>query len=283
MNAGASLVSVIVPTRNSARTLESCLISIRSQAYKPIELIVVDNASTDQTVEIAKLHADLVEAFGPERSAQRNRGARLAHGAHLLFIDSDMRVASNVVGECMDVVRTRHARGVVIPELSVGEGFLARCRAFERSCYVGDDMVEAARFFPRPVFEAVGGFDESLDAFEDWDLSMRIGVGSSLPRVRSYITHDEGELRLRAVMAKKRLYGASFLRYWRKHSRSALGKANPLFRPAFLRNWPKFVGHPVLATGVIVLKSLEAAAATWGLVEGQLGARRERGSRPRSS
>ncbi len=270
------LVSVIVPTRNSARTLESCLESIRLQVYEAIELIVVDNRSTDETLVIAARYCDRVESFGPERSAQRNRGTRLSRGDYLLFIDSDMELAPSVVAECVAAVMETGAPGAVIPEISIGQGFVARCRALERSCYVGDDAIEAARFFTREAFDASGGFDEDLTGPEDWDLSMRIAGGGHLPRTASYISHDEGRLRLRAVLVKKRYYATSSLRYWRKHGRSATGQANLVFRPAFLRNWRRLVPHPVLTIGFLSIKSLEAAAVLWGIVEEQVDNRGNR-------
>jgi glycosyltransferase involved in cell wall biosynthesis len=273
------LVSVIVPTRNSGRTLEACLNSIRSQHYRPVELVVVDNGSTDRTLQIARDLADIVENWGPERSAQRNRGARVAHGDFVLFVDSDMTLSPEVVGDCVDVLRSNNTPGAIIPEVSVGEGFLAHCRALERSCYDGDDTIEAARFFARAPFEASAGYDENLVAFEDWDLSNRIGAGSHLPRTVSHITHDEGRLRLRTVLAKKRLYGRSFVYFSRKHGKSTLGQANVIFRPAFLRNWQRLVRHPLLTAGFLSLKGLEAAAGLWGFLESR--ARRAGGdSRP---
>jgi glycosyltransferase involved in cell wall biosynthesis len=276
MSEGGSWVSVIVTTRNSDRTLGRCLESVRSQSYEPLELIVIDNGSIDQTLTIASRHSDVLDSFGPERSAQRNRGTRLARGDYLLFIDSDMALAPSVVAECVAAVMDTGAPGVVIPELSVGEGFLARCRALERSCYVGDDAIEAARFFTREAFDASGGFDEDLTGPEDWDLSMRIAGGGHLARTASYISHDEGRLRLRAVLEKKRYYATSSLRYWRKHGQSATGQANLVFRPAFLRNWRRLVRHPVLTIGFLSIKSLEAAAVLWGIVEGQVDNRGNR-------
>lgn len=263
----AGLVSVIVPTRNSSRTLAACLMSVRAQLYHSIELIVVDNGSSDSTVEIAKDHANVVERWGPERSAQRNRGAQISHGEYLLFVDSDMTLMPPVVGECVDILRTIRGPGVVIPEISFGEGFWAHCRALERSCYRGDDSVEAARFFPRALFEAAGGFDENLTGPEDWDLSARIAAGQRLPRTASQISHDEGRLQLGAVLIKKRYYARSFVRYWHKGGRATHGQVNVILRPAFLRNWRRLVPHPILAAGILSLKSLEAAAGLWGLVE----------------
>ena len=265
MNERLATVSVIVPTRNSARTLEACLASIRRQDYNAIELIVVDNHSTDQTLQIASGNADVVDTFGPERSAQRNRGAHLSHGEFLLFIDSDMTLAPQIVRECVDIVRTSGAPAVIIPEVSVGEGFWARCRALERSCYVGDDSIEAARFVSRTDFDTAGGYDENLIAMEDWDLSIRIAAGRRLPRTLAFITHDEGRLRLGMVLSKKRYYASSGIAYWRKHGRPSLTQANLIFRPAYFRNWRRLARHPVLTLGFFSLKSLEASAGAWGL------------------
>src|ERR1051325_3857701 len=99
--ASERLVSVIVPTRNSAQTLEACLASVRRQSHPSIELVVVDRMSTDQTLAIAARFADIVENYGVERSSQRNRGAELAHGEYLLFIDSDMILTDEVVTSCI--------------------------------------------------------------------------------------------------------------------------------------------------------------------------------------
>jgi len=254
------MVSVIVPTRNSARTLASCLASIRAQRAVEIELIVVDNASSDVTPNIAYGYADVVTTRGPERSAQRNFGASIAKGDHLFFVDSDMVLTPNLVSECAAILIETQAPAVIVPEVSVGQGFWAACRALERRCYVGDDLVEAARFFRRSTFDAAEGFDEQLLGGEDWDLSARVAQGMRLPRSVGHLIHDEGRLRLVVVLAKKRYYAGSFLAYWRKHPRLAISQAR-VVRPAFFRNWKTLMRHPVLTTGVILMKVLEMSAA----------------------
>lgn len=276
------LVSVIVVTRNSTRTLDDCLASIRNQTYTPIELIVVDNGSTDETLSVARRYSDIVETFGPERSAQRNRGAESSHGEYVLFIDSDMHLSPGVVRDCVDAMVGTKAPGVVIPEVSVGEGFLARSRALERRCYVGDDEIESARFFSKKAFDAAGGFDERLTGTEDKDLMVRVAVGRRLPRTSSYITHYEGRVRIGPLIDKRRYYTVSSVHYWHKHGRSSVRQANIIFRPAFIRNWRLLARHPLLTSGILFLKTLETLGIAWGLAEAWVGALGRRGAAPTS-
>jgi glycosyltransferase involved in cell wall biosynthesis len=259
------MVSVVVPTRNSERTIEACLSSVRAQTYRPIELIVVDNNSADATAAIASRLSDSVLTAGPERCAQRNVGARVARGSHLLFVDSDMVLEPQVVLECVELADAG-ADAVVIPERSFGEGFWARCKMLERSCYVGDEAIEAARFFSRALFETVGGYDEDLTAAEDWDLHERVRRGARrIARTRAFIHHDEGHLRLGQLLAKKFRYGTTIDAYLAKHPGLARRQLR-LFRPAFGRHGRRLVRQPVVAAGMVVMKTAEVAAGATGLL-----------------
>jgi glycosyltransferase involved in cell wall biosynthesis len=263
----SALVTVVVPTRNSAAHIGPCLESIRAQSYEPIELVVVDNHSTDGTEELARELADQVLLIGPERSAQRNEGARAGSGDYLLFIDSDMALERDVVAQCVEAVRADPARTVVvIPEVSVGTGFWARCKALERSCYVGDETIEAARFFPAELFRELGGFDERLPAGpEDWDLHERARLaGASVARTPAFISHDEGALRLGRTVAKKFHYGGSMGEYMRRHPQLARRQLR-VVRPAFVREWRTLAREPVVAVGMLFMKGLEFGAGAAGL------------------
>jgi glycosyltransferase involved in cell wall biosynthesis len=259
------LVSVIVPTRNSGTTLGTCLRSVRAQTHPNVETIVVDNSSTDDTAEIALRFGQVVERYGPERSAQRNRGASLSRGAFLLFIDSDMQLGPDVVADCIETIDATQSAGVIIPEVSSGQGFWARCRQLERSCYPGDDLVESARFFRRETFFTVGGFDENLTGPEDWDLSRRVASAGPLGRCSAQITHLEGSLRLFDILGRRRYYGPGYWKYLRKHGSGTLKQANVLARPAFLRNWRRLLSHPLMAGGLLSLKVMELWAVGLGI------------------
>jgi glycosyltransferase involved in cell wall biosynthesis len=259
-------VSVIVPTRNSAETLGLCLESITQQSHPSIELIVVDNQSSDSTLEISQAYTDKVFTRGPERSAQRNYGAGLASGQLLLFIDSDMVLSRDVVSACVATMgNTPGAGGIIIPERTLGKGYWARCKALERSCYVGDDAIEAARCFHRDVFGVLGGYDEALTGPEDWDLSQRAALLGKLVRVSEYITHLEGGLTLLGTMRSKFYYGKTMHRYIAKGYAGGARRFS-LIRPAFLRAYRRLIAQPHLAAGILIIKACEGLAGVAGLV-----------------
>ena len=266
------LVAAVVPTRNNGDTIEPCLRSLLGQTY-PTVVIVVDNHSDDGTREIAHRLGVTVTEFGPERSAQRNEGARLSPRVRwLLFVDSDMTLDPQVIGSCIELSRTHGAAAVVVQERSVGVGFLARCRALEKACYEGDGSVEALRFVDRDLFWRVGGFDEALNAGEDWDLHERVTqTGATIARLPVGITHHEGRVGLAESFKKKRYYGRSMPHYLAKHPERARTQLVP-WRSAFLRNWRMLCRHPVLSFGLMVLKTVEAS----GLLVGAMGALREK-------
>ena len=268
-------VTIIVPTINSAQTLRACLASIAHQSYTNIELIVIDKFSTDGTSDIAKEYTPHVYSFGPERCAQRNEGARRATGDYVLFIDCDMELSPEVVRECVTEVESRKSItsiksivGVIIPEESFGEGFWAECKKLERSFYVGVAWMEAARFFPKKVFDAVGGYDEQLVSGEDWDLSQRVAATGSIARIPSFICHNEGHLRLSKTIKKKFHYARMFARYIAKREHTPVTqKQTGIFARygLFFREPIKLFASPLHGIGMLFMKTCEFAAGGIGI------------------
>lgn len=250
------LVSVVVPTFNSERFLRRCLQSIRCQKYPRIDIIVIDNWSTDRTRQIAESLGARVVSLKGIRSKARNVGVGLATGKFVFSIDSDMELTQNVVSEC--VVKAESGfDAVIIPEISFGEGFWAKCRALEKTCYIGDDLIEAARFFRKGVFERAGGYDSRLVFGEDWDLNQRIRkAGFRIGRISAVIKHNEGRLSLRESALKKHYYGKTLDLYRRKHPEEAKQQLK-LLRPAFYRNWRKLKKEPINALGMLFMKTCE--------------------------
>src|SRR5262249_43903984 len=99
------LLSVIVPARNCPQQLRECLLSLRASRREECEVIVVDDASTDATPAVAaEFGAGCVRMesrSGP--AAARNRGAEVARGCYLLFVDADVCVSPDTVGDIVAV------------------------------------------------------------------------------------------------------------------------------------------------------------------------------------
>jgi glycosyltransferase involved in cell wall biosynthesis len=263
MKDSCCLVSIVIPTLNSGKYLASCLQSIRKQTYLNIETIIVDSFSTDPTVKIAeKYNAKTIFCRGI-RSEARNVGVKVSKGEFILCLDSDMQLTPNVINECVDSARNGFD-AIVIPELSVGEGFWAKCKTLEKLCYNEDDLIEASRFFRRAIFESIHGYDPELEAGEDWDLHQRIlKFGGHVGRVHSVINHNEGHLSLKTSISKKYYYGKTLDRYILKNPDVAK-KQLSIFRPAFFRCRRKLAQDPVHAMGLIIMKTCEYIAAEVG-------------------
>jgi glycosyltransferase involved in cell wall biosynthesis len=255
-----TIVSVIVATKNSASTLKACLKSIRKQTHPSIELLVIDNFSTDETPKISRAYADIFEQKGPERSAQRNYGASRAKGEYVVFIDSDMELSPTVIAEAVQALNTAGTTGVIIPEESFGKGFWAQCKKLERSFYVGVSYMEAARFFRTRTFRKVGGYNADLVSGEDWDLSQRIEHLGKLGRTQAYIYHNEGHISLLKTIQKKYYYAQKFSAY-QATNRGAnnLSKQTGLIGRywLFLSHPWRLFRNPLLGFGMLFMKTCE--------------------------
>ncbi len=267
------LVSVIVPTYNSAKFLGKCLRSIKNQTYPNIELIVVDNSSTDNTKEVARRFTKIVFNRGSERSAQRNFGARESKGKYLVFIDSDMQLSKDVVKDCAErTTQEKNVKALVIPEKSFGKGFWARCKRLEKSFYVGVDWMEAARFFEKKIFLTVGGYDEKLISGEDWDLSQRIEKKCAIDRVDKFIFHNERETNLARTIWKKFYYSRHFAGYVKKGCNKGKVKRQTgimMRYKLFLTSPTKLLKDPLVGIGMLLMKTCELGFGGVGYLVGR--------------
>ncbi|MFX0206350.1 MAG: glycosyltransferase, partial [Candidatus Hodarchaeota archaeon] len=222
------LVSIIIPAFNEEAVIGRLLKSISTQSYSRLEVLIVDDGSTDKTVKIARKYTDKVfERRHAERSVQRNFGAKRAKGKYLLFLDADMELEKGVVKECVEKMESDKRIGsIVIPEKSVAKTFWEKVKAYERSFYnlEGDSTTDAARFFSKEAFKKAGGYDETITGPEDWDLPETVkNLGYKIGRVKAKINHFERIPSLRSLLKKKYYYALKSHRYLSKHDISPVG------------------------------------------------------------
>jgi glycosyltransferase involved in cell wall biosynthesis len=265
------LVSVIITTKNEEKNIARCLRSIADQAYpkEKLEIVVVDNYSTDKTRKIAENFSPLsVKIFnkGPERSAQRNFGARNSRGFFFLFLDADMSLSGKVIKECVEKAkRDKNLAGLFVPEKIRGGGFWGSVRNLERSCYDGT-AIDAVRFVRRDVFFEVGGFDESLTGPEDWDFDKRVREQGRVALVQAPLYHNEVEFKIKKYLEKKKYYSRDFEKYIRKWGRNDPDIRKQFgfcyrYAGVFTENgkWKRLIRRPFLALGVYFLRILVGA------------------------
>lgn len=261
------LVSVVITTKNEEKNIERCLRSIKNQSYpqNKIEIIVVDNNSTDKTKEIAEKFTEKVFNKGPERSAQRNFGIKKAKGKYILFLDADMSLSEKVIEECVDKFLedgNKNLVGLYIPERILGDSYWCKVRDFERSFYNGT-VIDCVRFFPKKIWEKAGGFDENLTGPEDWDFDKKVRNTGKTDIVKSKIYHNESDFSIIKYLKGKSYYAKSFDKYinkWGKDDPDIKKQFGLWYRyfGVFLENgkWKKMIRYPVSAISLLILKIL---------------------------
>jgi len=262
------LVSIVVPTYNSRTTLKRLLESIKNQTYKNIEVIIVDNYSTDGTAELARKMGAKVILARSERAKAKNIGLKEAKGDYVLFIDSDMELTPRVVEEAVAKASTNNKiGGIIIPEITVGNTLIAKIRRYERKFYEGT-AIESARFFPRELALRAGGYDEDIVFYEEATLPLKIArMGYDVTaRINQPIIHHEENLTLIKLLKKKYYYAKTAKKYLKRYPELAKNQVSPLKRYWIFISNPKFWKQPHLALAVLGLKTLEYAAAALGYI-----------------
>lgn len=247
-------VSFIVPALNEERHIGRCLDSIRGlqlpENVQGVEIIVVDNRSTDRTAEISRAGGAIVEDVVPGRpSCARNAGVRRSKGEWLAFIDADCELPSNWLTVC-----GAHLLGdeKVVAAAGVMQGPAGNASWVERSWYEighrsGTTSVRNVRWLPtfnllvkRDAFDAAGGFDESLATCEDCDLGYRLEkLGTLVVDPRAQVVH-RGESRSLGELFRREA--------WRTRGNVQLALMRPFDGP----NWLSLLFPPGAILGLFV-------------------------------
>jgi glycosyltransferase involved in cell wall biosynthesis len=190
----SKLISVILPTRNRAATLGRAIASVLGQSYADLELIIVDDGSTDRTPELLREWAGDVRVravASPRRgaAAARNHGVSIARGRYLAFQDSDDEWLPDKLQRVMSAFRdagpeTAVVYGDMIQVLPDGSRTEFKAPVVEQGWLIDDATNDfqvmrigiQAAVIKRECFEAAGGFDEALPRYIDMELFARLAL-----------------------------------------------------------------------------------------------------------
>jgi len=183
-------ISVLIPTYNYARYLPQAIDSVLAQTYAPLEVLVVDDGSTDDTPQVLAAYGNRIRAIRQDNqgvAAARNTGVAAARGEYVALLDSDdlwlprkleLQIARfesdpslgfvHCGAETFDGDRTL---GVLVDGM---EGWVRE--AILRLDRVVIPVPGSGTVLPKRVIEEVGGFDVRLPPSDDWDLCYRIAA-----------------------------------------------------------------------------------------------------------
>ena len=175
------LVSVIIPTYNYGKYLRQCIESALKQTYPKVEVIVVDDGSTDATSDIvADYNVKYIFQSNQGTSAAMNNGIRLSKGEFFLTLSgSDDMLGKQYVSKAMKEILSDNRIGLVytgVANFGDRNGVVMPRKLYHRfSILVGGWVgIIGCALTRREAFESVEGFDSSLPAYEDLDLVPRL-------------------------------------------------------------------------------------------------------------
>jgi len=266
-------VSVIVPTYNSCDTLPQCLESIKRQNYHFYEIIIVDNYSTDSTVEIAERYRPEIIFHRGNAASARNVGIANSSGKYVLLLDSDQIVSKTLTGECVRICEKLDVGIVMVPETFIGRGFWSSCSAAWKNLYFvlsknyanEEALGYEPRFFVKGHMKSTGFFNEELVWGEDYEFYLRLKrTHVKEAWCRSRIYHYEPK-KLVQILQKDYRYGKSMSNLHRINRRISLLliKQTYLTLKAVPKNPPRSFLSRI---GIFILLSFRTLATIAGLL-----------------
>lgn len=230
------MISIIIPTYNEEKLIESTLRQFENKITVPYELIVADGGSTDRTVEIAKAYATKVvpvsgaEGAHPTIARGRNTGAQAATGDFFVFLDADCRVESPETFFPAALAQFEHNPKLVALSSAIkvlpsvarpADDFF--CAIMNGVYYILNNVLRIGsasgefQMIRATAFRAVNGFEEHLVAAEDAHMFYRLSKVGRAKMDPDLVVYDDGRhpheigwLRLLSLWAMNTIYVALF-------------------------------------------------------------------------
>lgn len=222
------LVSVIIPCYNTAEYIQETLDSVFNQTYQNIEIIAIDDGSTDSTLqklyENKKIHPQLkvITQKNTYNVIARNNAVKYAKGKYLIFLDSDDKIAPVYIEKCCEVAEKDKSIAAVY---SRADFFDAKSKPwklpeFKLPDFLYGNCIYISALIRKSEFDKVDGFDENLTQFEDWELYISLvkngGKVYRLPETLFYYRQRE-DLSSVTNTASKQKVSDNMFKIYSKH------------------------------------------------------------------
>lgn len=197
-------VSVIIPCFNYGRYLKECIDSVLQQSYKNVEIIVINNASEDNTEEVCMQYNNIVYIKNKEphyASYCRNQGIKRAKGEYILFLDADDYLDASYIEKAVYILDNNKNIGLVYTDCyriyDNGEKKYWKSENYNRNNLLNYNYITNNSIFRKSLVNLVGMMDEALEILEDYDFWLRITEVSDAYRIPEplfyYRKHDKNK------------------------------------------------------------------------------------------
>jgi glycosyltransferase involved in cell wall biosynthesis len=175
-------ISVVIPTFNAGKFIEECLNSVITQSLSPLEVIVVDNNSTDNTVKIARKYKDIKIIFERQQGAPfaRNTGIKSAKGEWIQFLDADDILLPEKLNKQLDLIKENKDVGLLMSSYLFrdidGSEEIVRVRKDPFISLLDNKGYgqTSANLWKKSDLLKVGGFNENQRVYNDPELILRL-------------------------------------------------------------------------------------------------------------
>jgi pyrroloquinoline quinone biosynthesis protein E len=212
------LVSVIIVNYNYRDFVLLSLISALSQSYPNVEVIIVDDNSTDDSFEVLSNVPQVIEGkvalvstpgFG-QPALSRNFGRTFAHGELLCFLDADDEIKPNYIAEAVKILQENPGIYIAYPDAIYSKDGYIRIMDYDYATLVYANQLHYCAVMRKEVFDSIGGFRDNVKGVEDWDFWVAAGAkgffGKRIPQAMLfYRQKQEGifEKEVKENMQKK--------------------------------------------------------------------------------
>lgn len=243
------MVSVVIPCYNQGKYLAETVNSVLASSHRPLEIIIVNDGSTDDSLkkahQLKDIHPEIKIIDQPNGGVAkaRNTGVRAASGKIILPLDGDDKIAADYLKKGVEVLKENRLVKVVYCKAVKFYGTIEKfwkLKPFDRHQLARDNMIFVASLFWKKDFEAVGGFSEDMVmGREDWEFWIKMlkdgGEVVQLPFIGFYYRMTPESKRKKTGTSRKKRLRIDYLNA--KHSDFFERELNGPLR--FQRTWSK--------------------------------------------
>lgn len=187
------LISIVIPVFNRAEMVKPTLESVRKQTHRPLQVVLVDNNSSDNTLQVLHefkvsnetegFRIDVVEENTPGACAARNAGGKVAKSEWIMFFDSDDTMDSCLVEKYVAKIKEQPKADIITTNVDMvkdGKHFSVNFAKQDFMVnHIFHSCLSTQRYIARKsLIEAVGGWNNDVKCWNDWELGIRLLLAS---------------------------------------------------------------------------------------------------------